>query len=136
MTGTADIAGANPDVDALVESMERAFKRLPGALMYVHEEWDALREGLAALARDAAEAKAALQHFKECADTPLMRDVLAERDRLARRVEELESAVGDLVAWADSDHHGTGAEALVSLSLRLRRARAVLAASAGPEEDA
>jgi hypothetical protein len=39
---------------------------------------------------EAAEAEnARLQHFIDCADTPLMRDVLAERDRLKARLREL-----------------------------------------------
>lgn len=41
------------------------------------------------LERELDEARAALQHFVECADTPLMRDVLAERDAAVRQRDAL-----------------------------------------------
>ncbi len=47
--------------------------------------WEQIKEW-----RDRAEAaEAALQHFRDCADTPLMRDVLAERDRLKAALEQI-----------------------------------------------
>jgi chromosome segregation ATPase len=46
---------------------------------------------------------AALQHIIECADTPLMRDVLAERDRLKEQVQTLEREKVELELACD--HH-------------------------------
>ena len=67
------------------------------AVAYVLSLVAAVREAEAE--RDRAER--ALRHFKECADTPLMRDVLAERDAAVARAERAERALRDFA------EHGT-----------------------------
>lgn len=52
--------------------------------------YDAVVEGLDSLTAALEAAERRLQHFEECADTPLMRDVMDARDAAEARVVQLE----------------------------------------------
>jgi ABC-type transporter Mla subunit MlaD len=91
----------------------------------------ALDELVAALER--AEQRAArAEHFIECADTPLMRDVLAKRDEAVARAERAEQALRDLLAH---EGHNSILHARC-LADAFRIARAALAGAPDSEEKA
>ena len=75
---------------------------LPVARWYA-EDVPALVAAVREAEARAERAEKALRHFKECADTPLMRDVLAERDEAVARAEraerERDEALTDAVDW-------------------------------------
>jgi DNA repair exonuclease SbcCD ATPase subunit len=72
---------------ALAKRTEQAEKECGAAKQraaQIHYNWKEAEADL-----EAAEAERdRLQHFIDCADTPMMRDVLAERDQLRRRLDE------------------------------------------------
>lgn len=58
---------------------------------------DQIRSDYESLVERLETAEARLQHFKDCADTPLMRDVLAELDALRDAVDSFDSAYPESV---------------------------------------
>ena len=66
------------------DEAQRLYELFRGQYESKYTEWDASKTN----AVKAAEAEVArLKEFMACADTPLMRDVLAERDRLRDEIQ-------------------------------------------------
>jgi hypothetical protein len=96
----------------------------------------ALDELVAALER--AEQRAArAEHFIECADTPLMRDVLAKRDEAVARAERAEQAIREHLAVTDERVSGRASVYGMRVSASVESSfRAVLAGSPDGEAQA
>jgi hypothetical protein len=105
------------------------------AIWRIHNALRPLPDRLVGRLQAAEQRANAAEHLMECANTPLMRDVLAERDAAEARVAALETALRELEALVGIANPGLEGF-WVPVEAVKSRARAALSVSPAPGEPA